>query len=310
MFVTDQSGGIFSSNITNTPLQFTEALPSTAQLTTPVALDYNPNTLMLYWSDTSLSSIEWYSFATNQQGRFVSFEAGHVNGLVIDKIGNKLYWTSLQEVRIEVINLDGTNRTILFDTSLDKPSGIEIDTTNGYLYWTDWGTDMIERAQLDDLSTRTAIVTTGLQSPTGLALSVSDSGGKMYWCDGGTDLIEAANLDGTNRTTLVTVIRTHPFNIKIYGNYLYWTDWADAKIYWYERMTGTLSSGVDNQFGQPGALYIGPFTADNQDDCDAKCFNGGTCVFTTDDISVCECPYGYMDQTCSTVVGYCPCALP
>ena len=57
-----------------------------------------------------------------------------VEGLVVDVIGRKLYWTSNTENRIEVINLDGTQRKILFDVALNDPRAIELDSTNGYVF--------------------------------------------------------------------------------------------------------------------------------------------------------------------------------
>ncbi|XP_071952596.1 uncharacterized protein [Antedon mediterranea] len=261
VFVTNiDPPGIYMSNLgssgSSTDISFTLAIGN-IQLNRPVALDYDPNTSTVYWSDVGKSSIERYSFVTEQHEVLVSFESGVVDGLAVDGTGEKLYWTSTVEDRIEVINLDGTNRTILFDTSLDEPRAIEIDTTNGYLYWTDWGSgsQMIERAQLNDSSTRTALVTTELVYPNGLVLSVPD--GKMYWCDAGTDRIEEANLDGTNRRTIISVVGRHPFDIEIYGNYLYWSDWTVAGIYQVDRRTGISSlKGSDSRLTQPGGLCI------------------------------------------------------
>ena len=62
------------------------------------------------------------------------------------------------------------------------------------MYWTDWETDKIQRANLDG-SQIEDLVTTGLDSPSSLALDVA--GGKMYWIDAGTDKIQRANLDGS-----------------------------------------------------------------------------------------------------------------
>ncbi|XP_071953244.1 low-density lipoprotein receptor-related protein 5-like protein [Antedon mediterranea] len=220
----------------------------------------------------------------------------------------KLYWTNSAESKIEAVNTDGTNKTVLFDTNLDTPLAIEVDTINGirYLYWSNCGNTVqnIERAPLDDLSKRTQIVTGGLVYPSGIALSVSN--GKMYWCDSGTDVIEEANLDGTERR-IIANLTGHPSDIEVYKNYLYWTDWTGG-IHRLDRMTGIQSiESSDSRLIQTGPLYVGPFKV--QDDC-GGCMNNGTCVSTEDDISTCTCPNGYMGAICEIVVGYCPCALP
>ena len=69
------------------------------------------------------------------------------------------------------------------------------------IYWTDWGTDKIQRSNLDGSNVED-LVTTGLENPYGIALDVA--GGKMYWTDYGTDNIQRANLDGSNVEDLFT----------------------------------------------------------------------------------------------------------
>ncbi|XP_071959508.1 hyalin-like [Antedon mediterranea] len=116
-----------------TSLTFTAAIQK-VQLTNPVAIDYDVTTSALYWSDVTTSSIEYYSFVTKQHKVLVCFQTGGVYGLTIDGIGKKLYLTSTSEDRIEVINLDGTNRTVLFDMTLVEPRAIKIDTVNALIF--------------------------------------------------------------------------------------------------------------------------------------------------------------------------------
>ena len=95
------------------------------------------------------------------------------------------------------------------------------------LYWTDYGTDKIQRANLDGSSRETLV--TGLDVPIGIALDVA--GGKIYWTDLGTDKIQRANLDGSSRETLVTGLET-PVGIAldVAGGKIYWTDTSTDKI--------------------------------------------------------------------------------
>ena len=51
------------------------------------------------------------------------------------------------------------------------------------MYWTDFGTDKIQRANLDGSNVED-LVTTGLSGPRGIALDLAN--GKMYWADAGT----------------------------------------------------------------------------------------------------------------------------
>ena len=48
-------------------------------------------------------------------------------GLVIDFVGRKIYWTDETLKTIEVSELDGRNRMVLFTVNVDVPRGIALD---------------------------------------------------------------------------------------------------------------------------------------------------------------------------------------
>ena len=50
-----------------------------------------------------------------------------------------------------------------------SPQGIVLDVAHRKMYWTDWGTDKIQRANLDGSGVED-VVTTGLEDPWGIAL--------------------------------------------------------------------------------------------------------------------------------------------
>ena len=58
--------------------------------------------------------------------------------------------------------------------------GVTLAAGASKMYWTDFGTNKIQRANLDGSSVEELV--TGLSVPIGIALDVS--GGKMYWTDG------------------------------------------------------------------------------------------------------------------------------
>lgn len=49
------------------------------------------------------------------------------DGLACDWLGRKLYWTDSETNRIEVANLDGTSRKVLFWQDLDQPRAIALN---------------------------------------------------------------------------------------------------------------------------------------------------------------------------------------
>ena len=78
------------------------------------------------------------------------------------------------------------------------------------MYWVDYRAAKIQRADLDGSNVED-LITTGLNSPSGIALDVG--GGKMYWTDAITDKIQRADLNGSNVEDLIT--RVGPFGIAL-----------------------------------------------------------------------------------------------
>ena len=128
-------------------------------------------------------------------------------------------------------------------------------TGTSKLYWTDWGTDKIQRADLDGSNVEDLVSDAGLDGPDGLALDVS--GGKLYWADSGTNKIQRANLDGSGIEDLATD-QNLPFGLAL--------DVSGGKVYWTNRYPGQIQranldgSGVEElvttTVALPGALAL------------------------------------------------------
>ena len=129
-------------------------------------------------------------------------------------------------VAVMASDASGATTTQIFTVNVTRP----VPESQGKMYWTDWETDKIQRANLDGSQIET-LVTTGLDSPSSLALDVA--GGKMYWIDAGTDKIQRANLDGSQIETLVATELDFPqaLVLDLAGGKMYWTDeWDIRKI--------------------------------------------------------------------------------
>ena len=125
-----------------------------------------------------------------------------------------------------------SNNTVIVggdDVQETNPKVLVVDPDSPPIYWTDWGTDKIQRANLDGSNVQD-LVTSGLTVPANIALDIA--GGKMYWTDPGTDKIQRANLDGSNVQDLVTSGLRGPQGIAldIAGGRMYWTDFVTHKI--------------------------------------------------------------------------------
>ncbi|KAK8381292.1 hypothetical protein O3P69_018402 [Scylla paramamosain] len=157
-------------------------------------------------------------------------------GVAVDWVGHKLYWTDAGTNRVEVANLDGSMRCLLVWRGLDKPRDIVVDPKDGYMFWTDWGKQAkIEQAGMDGENPR-VLVSTNLKWPNGLAIDHSRR--LLYWLDASTKSIEMARLDGTQRRALISGELDHPFGLALWRNLVFWTDWDTKSMYMADKETG------------------------------------------------------------------------
>ena len=130
------------------------------------------------------------------------------------------------EVTVRVSDGQGGSTTIDVTVNLTDVSERE---ANPLLYWTDFGSDRIQRADLDGANVED-LVTRGLDAPVGLALDVS--AGKMYWADSRTRKIQRADLDGANVEDVISSGLNTPvwMALDASGGKMYWTDWGTDRI--------------------------------------------------------------------------------
>ena len=129
------------------------------------------------------------------------------------------------------------------------------------MYWIDWGTEKIQRANLDGSDVQD-LVTQGLEYPSGIALDVE--GGKMYWIDSRTDKIQRANLDGSDVQDLVTQGLEYPSGIAldVEGGKIYWTDtglyvYSPKKIQRANLDGSNIEDLVTQGLRSPGGIALG-----------------------------------------------------
>ncbi|KAL0612518.1 LINE-1 retrotransposable element ORF1 protein [Plecturocebus cupreus] len=100
---------------------------------------------LIYWSDVSEEAIKQTEFnKTESVQRVVVSGILSPDGLACDWLGEKLYWTDSETNRIEVSNLDGSLRKVLFWQELDQPRAIALDPTSG------WSLAVLPRLECND----------------------------------------------------------------------------------------------------------------------------------------------------------------
>uniref|UniRef100_A0A4W3J2A8 Low-density lipoprotein receptor-related protein n=1 Tax=Callorhinchus milii TaxID=7868 RepID=A0A4W3J2A8_CALMI len=259
------------------------------------AVDFMYADGMIYWTDVSEEAIKQtrVNLTGNVQNVIIS---GLVSpdGLACDWLGKKLYWTDSETNRIEVANLDGTFRKVLFWQDLDQPRAIALDPERGYMYWTDWGEiPRIERAGMD-ASSRSVTVNSNIYWPNGLTIDIEEQ--KLYWADAKLSFIHRSNLDGSFRQKVVEGTLTHPFALTLFEETLYWTDWQTRSIHACNKRTGANKREILVSIYSPMDIQV--FSQERQPHIPTPCDenNGGCshlCLLSPKEpFFRCACPTG------------------
>ncbi|XP_014786530.1 low-density lipoprotein receptor-related protein 6 [Octopus bimaculoides] len=231
----------------------------------------------VFWTDVSLEMIKrTYINGSQTSTNVITFGLLSPDGLALDWLGKKLYWTDSETNRIEVSNLNGSFRKILFWENLDQPRAIALDPLNGYMYWTDWGErPKIERAGMDgNKLNRSVIISEDIHWPNGLTLDYDDS--KIYWADAKLNFIHSCNFDGSDRRPVVEGSLPHPFALTLFEETLFWTDWHTRAIYSCDKRTGNNKEVVHSDIFSPMDIHV--YTAKRQPSKINPCgHNNGGC---------------------------------
>nr|XP_006822973.1 PREDICTED: low-density lipoprotein receptor-related protein 4-like [Saccoglossus kowalevskii] len=226
-------------------------------LSRPIAIDFDPVELKLYWTDISLRTISRASLDGSGMEIICSEGVKIPAGIALDIANHHVYWTDAGTDRIYRANMDGSSQISIIKEGLDDPRGIVLDEINSFMYWSDVGdVPKIEQANLDG-SGRHTLVDTDIVWPNGLALDYNNS--KLYWCDARTNKIEYYNLNYGIRHSLIQLEgKTHPFSIAVDEDYIYWTDRADSHLQRADKETGlNIISRSSEIFKEAMDLYLG-----------------------------------------------------
>ena len=125
----------------------------------------------MYWgSRGSSSKIEQANMDGSNRTTLVSKGLVWVNSLAIDYQSRLLYWCDASLDRIERVDLQGNNRALMLDLSLDMhPFGLAL--YNDVLYWSDWKSQSIHKYNMTYSGTQ--VVVRGMGTP--MELHIYDS---------------------------------------------------------------------------------------------------------------------------------------
>ncbi|XP_067027218.1 low-density lipoprotein receptor-like isoform X2 [Acropora muricata] len=202
---------------------YTEVIPD---LKAAIALDFDFESRQVFWTDVvdeNIKSAKMEPNPTVQPLANVSLDTP--DGIAVDWINKKLYWTDTGIDLIEVADFNGTNRLVLIKQGLEEPRAIVVHPSLGFMFWTDWGdSPRIEKCGMNgDPKTREVLISRNILWPN--ALTIDYTVDRIWWADAKLHTIESSDLDGRKRQLILFEDVTHPFALTLFQNYMYWTDW-------------------------------------------------------------------------------------
>ena len=96
-----------------------------------IAVAFHYQDKLLFWTDVSLGKILRKSLGNSKVETVVSVNANRSEGIAIDWVTKKIYWTDSHLKLIGIVNFDGTHGSVLFSENLDQPRAIVVDPSHG-----------------------------------------------------------------------------------------------------------------------------------------------------------------------------------
>ncbi|XP_046574436.1 low-density lipoprotein receptor-related protein 8-like [Haliotis rubra] len=147
-----------------------------ANMLRPTAIDIDRTRHHIYWTDVRNYQIRRADIdGENDQLVATLDKPSSPEGLALDSYTKQVFYTDAGVDVVARIEMDSFQRTVIVNTSLDKPRGIVADTKNKKLYWVDNGNaPKIETSDYNGAG-RATLVSSGLAQPNGITIDVKGS---------------------------------------------------------------------------------------------------------------------------------------
>ncbi|KAF7668536.1 hypothetical protein LDENG_00006000 [Lucifuga dentata] len=146
---------------------------------------------------------------------------------------------------------------------------------------------VVESASLEGKG-RVVIASTNLLSPSGLTIDFTED--RLFWCDQRRGLVETAALDGSDRRVLLENQVGRPFDLAVFEDRLWISDWENHQLRSVHKRTGKKLQRIHGNMVQPASIVVvHPLAKPRVDVC--LHLNGG-CA------QVCESRLGFAHCSC------------
>ena len=167
------------------------------------------------------------------------------------------------------------------------------------MYWSDWGeSPKIERASMDG-SNRTLLHSTGIHWPNAIALDIPTQ--TLYWADPWYHSLQSSHVNGTNRRPVLPHGVNHAYDMTLFQDTAYWSDWASKSIYSGHKYSSANPRHVQSTSSYPMGLKVVHMTLQPMVENPCSHNNSGCsqlCLLSSADSSKtsCACALGYKLQ--------------
>jgi hypothetical protein len=290
-----------------------EILPLTGS-SSILTVDYDYANDCIFWSDSRQYSIQMRCLRGSDmsQHTIIAENLDSIEGLAYNWMSRQLFWVDAGHRRIEVVRIDGTQRKVLINGSLDMPRAIALYPKRGLMFWTDWSTEnpRVTSAFMD--GTNASVIISGrvkVHWPNGLA--IDEQLDRLYITDAYLDRIVYCNLTGAGFAVLLqhSVLIQHPYAIGVFKDQLYWTDWSLHAVLTADKYHG---SGVHVYIQDlPGVMDLKAMhRLSQQGSSNCSTNNGGCtslCFEQPGGASICRCADVYVVSGSSSAGETCTC---
>ncbi|XP_017839052.1 nidogen [Drosophila busckii] len=184
----------------------------------------------VYWGDISAKKILSAKYDGTDGREFIATDIESPEGIAIDVISRRLYWTDSVKDTIEVASLDDpTLRAVIINKQLVNPRGIAVDPYREKLYWSDWdrSSPKIEMSDLDGTGRELLLGADAVTLPNSLV--VLEHTGELCYADAGSKKVECIEAQSHQLRTISQNL-SYPFGLTYTHDQFYWTDWTTKKL--------------------------------------------------------------------------------